>query len=83
MIQVKALGEEAMCLRMEDMKKLPKKGKTYRVFHDKLGLIGKAKTCLVEVENRDNEVFIADIETGSLYNQETMRCLTGDLELKP
>ena len=86
MINVKALDDEALCLRSSDIKRLPRKGKDvrkYRVFHDQLGFLADAKTCLVEVEGLDYRVLIADIDTGSLYDPTTMRCLTGALELVP
>ena len=86
MINVKALDYEALCLRSSDIKRLPRKGKDvrkYRVFHDQLGFLADAKTCLVEIEDRDGEVFIADIDTGSLDDQHTMRCLTEAPQSKP
>ena len=82
MIEIKVLSPDAMCLRYQDLAKLPKRGKTYEVHHDAYGLIGKAKVVPVEVESKGYEVYLADTQTGSLYNPETMRCLTGALELK-
>ena len=81
MIEIKTLSVEALCLRSADLGKL-KGGKTYKVYHDTMGLIGKAKVVEVEVEDMDYEIYLADVDTGSLYHPETMRCLTGALELK-
>lgn len=84
MFEVKFLSEDGNCLRERDIELLRKeksKPKTYALEHDHLGSLGKIKTRMVYVEQLDDE-FIADLQTGSLYHPDTLRCLTGALELK-
>ncbi len=83
MIQLKVLSGEALCTREQDVPKLKSNHfQTFDVHHDALGNIGTAKIVHVEVESMDDEVFYADMNTGSLYDMDTMRCLTGPLELR-
>ena len=86
-IEVKKVSPEATCLDSKDILRVKGKAlksdiKMYRVYSSTIGLVGKAKTCLVKIEDLDNKTYIADMDTGSLYDVETMRCLTGDLELR-
>ena len=83
MIELKVLADEAMCVREQDMNKLKSaKAKKFKVFHDELGEIGKADIVTIEVEDLYYANYYADVKTGSLYDIETLRCLTGPLELK-
>lgn len=80
MIELKHLAEYGnLCISERDINKL-KGGKTYKVYHDKLGLQGKSKMVEVYVE-KTNKNYLADSITGSLYDIDTLRCLTGDLYL--
>ena len=80
MIELKHLAEYGnMCVSERDINKL-KGGKTYKVYHDKLGLQGKSKIVQVYIEDKDT-TYLADSITGSLYDIDTLRCLTGPLYL--
>lgn len=83
MIEIQRLAFESMCIDELHMVKL-KNGakKTYDVIHDTLGKIGKAVCTMVEVKSMDYRVFLADVSTGSLYDPDTMRCMSGALTLK-
>lgn len=83
MIEIKSLSLDALCVPEKDMHKLKgDKAKKYKVFHDELGQIGKADIVTIEVEDMYYANYYADVKTGSLYDIETLRCLTGPLELK-
>ena len=75
MVEIKFLDEEACCLREADVIRV-RKGKRLlaEVWHDALGRIGKAKMAAVLVGGRRK--LWADDVTGSLYEQESLRCLS-------
>ncbi len=80
MIELKHLAEDGnMCISERDINKL-KGGKTYKVYHEELGLQGKSKIVKVHIEDKDT-IYLADTTTGSLYDIDTLRCLTGPLYL--
>lgn len=70
-----------MCVDSIDISKL-KGGKTFSVYHRDLGNIGKAKICQITIEGSD-KTHLADTVTGTLYDVETLKCLSSDaLSLK-
>ena len=80
MIELKHLAEDGnLCIGERDTYKL-KGGKTKNVYHDKLGFLGKSKIVQVYIEDKDT-TYLADTTTGSLYDIDTLRCLTGPLYL--
>ena len=80
MIELKFLADDGyMCVGEKDVHKL-KGGKTYKVYHDNLGLMGKSKIVQIYCEDTD-KTYLADTKTGTLYDEKTMRCLTGALYL--
>jgi hypothetical protein len=80
MIELFRLSDDgSMCVSDKDMMKLVGKGVTYHVEHDHIGYIGQAT--VVEVKY-DKKVYLADKDTGSMYDIVTLRCFSGPLELK-
>lgn len=83
MIELKRLAFDAMCIDERNIHLLKKiKGRKYEVHHATMGKIGIAEVVPVEIEDLDNRVFLADKVTGSLYDEESLKCYSGPLELR-
>ena len=83
MITILNLTDDALCVPERFMGKLKSgKGKTYKVLHDTMGVIGKAVVTMIWVEDGD-KTYLADKQTGSCYDTETLLCMTGPLRLMP
>lgn len=83
MITLKRLGIDGMFVEERHIPKLKTKNPAlFRVFHDQIGEIGIAKCTMIQVEDMDYTEFLADIETGTCYHPDTLRCMSGPLELR-
>lgn len=79
LIELRRTAKEAYCTDDKDIQRLTRERK-YRVIHDELGLLDdETWFCDVSLKGRH---LIADKRTGSFYDPETMRCLTGNLRLE-
>ena len=89
-IEIKIMSPEAVCLREQDLRKLAGvKTKQYSVYHDDGRFIDFANIVTIVYAPEDKKrkktkrrFFLADVKTGTLYDPDSLKCMSGFLCLR-
>ena len=89
-IEIKIISSEAVCLREQDLRKLAGvKTKQYSVYHDDGRFIDFADIVTIVYAPEDKKrnktkrkFYFADTKTGSLYDPDSLKCMSGFLCLR-
>lgn len=89
-VEIRVMSKEALCLREQDLRKLHGvKSKNYSIYHDDGRFIDFANVVTIVYAPEDNKrkkikrkFYLADIKTGSLYDPDSLKCMSGFLCLR-